>query len=80
MARSLENCNWNDVILIEDPIQKVQLLQNKLVNLFNANFPCKRIRMFSCDPPYMFPLVKTLLKKRNSGETNPYLQYCPEIT
>jgi hypothetical protein len=28
MDRSLENCNWDDVILIDDPMQKVQLLQD----------------------------------------------------
>ncbi len=80
MARSLENCNWDEVTSIEDPVQKVQLLQDKLVNLFNTNFPCKRIRMSSRDPPYMSPLVKTLLKilkrnlSKNNRETNPYLQ------
>lgn len=43
MSRSLESCNWDDVISVVDPEQKVQLLQDKLVDLFKANFPCKSI-------------------------------------
>ena len=65
MSCALENHSWEEIVSSEDPIKK--LLEDSLTSVFNTFFPIKKVRMSSRDPPYMSPLVKSLLNIRRKN-------------
>ena len=56
--------DWNNVNDNFDLDTAVNSLHSTLEKLMNECFPRKSIRMSSRDPPWMSPLVKSLLKKK----------------
>ena len=58
--------DWNHVIDNFDLDTAVSSLHSTLEKLMNECFPSKSIRMSSRDPPWMSPLVKSLLKKKKT--------------
>ena len=55
-----------------------------LLNKFNEAFPAKKARMSSKDPPFMSPLLKNLLARRNKllrkGKLSEAAQLQPKIS
>ena len=64
--RKLLEQDWNHVNDNFDLDTAVNSLHSTLEKLMNECFPRKSIRMSSRDPPWMSPLVKSLLKKKKT--------------
>ena len=64
MSRGLQEMDWSDVFFSEKVDDKVQLVQDKLVCLYDSCFPTISVRVSSRDPPFVSPLVKHLLNER----------------
>ena len=62
--------DWNHVNDNFDLDTAVNSLHSTLEKLMNECFPRKSIRMSSRDPPWMSPLVKSLLKKKKTRSRN----------
>ena len=52
---------------MDDPDENVELLSQKLWEMYNDCFPLSTVKTSSRDPPYMSPLVKHLYKMRNKN-------------
>ena len=61
-AKLLEQ-SWDVIFDSEDVESASRYLQSMLRDLMNENFPANTVRMSTCDPPWMTPLAKALLKK-----------------
>ena len=68
MASLLESHDWQDVFSAADCELKCDKLSNTLWTMFNECFPLISVRISSRDPPFISPLVKHLLKFRNSAK------------
>ena len=66
MSRLLEEYNWSFVLSTQCIREKVQNFQFALMQMYNDCFPVKTVLMSSRDPPFMSPLVKHLLKRRQA--------------
>ena len=64
--RKLLEQDWNHVNDNFDLDTAVNSLHSTLEKLMKECFPGKSIRMSSRDPPWMSPLVKSLLKKKKT--------------
>ena len=62
-AKLLEQ-SWDVIFDSEDVESASRYLQSMLRDLMNENFPANTVRMSTCDPPWMTPLAKALLKKK----------------
>ena len=63
MSRGLQEIDWSDVFSSDKVDDKVKLVQDKLVSLYDSCFPPISVRVSSRDPPFVSPLVKHLLKE-----------------
>lgn len=59
--------NWSTLSSLDDPNESVELLSQKLLEMYNDCFPLIAVKTSSRDPPYMSPLVKHLCKIRNKN-------------
>ena len=66
MSTLLEKHEWTSVLSTQCIQEKVQNFQSALVQMFNYCFPVKTVLMSSRDPPFMSPMVKRLLKRRQA--------------
>lgn len=67
MAKLLEEHEWSSVLSTQCIQEKVQNFQFALMRqMYNDCFPVKTVLMSSRDPPFMSPLVKHLLKRRQA--------------
>lgn len=67
MFKLLEEYKWSSVLYSTQCIQeKVQNFQFALLQMYNDCFQVKTVLMSSRDPPFMSPLVKHLLKRRQA--------------
>ena len=60
----LENFDWTPVINAPDVEIATSILNKDLPNLKDKCFPMRRFVMSSCDPTWITPLVKYLLRKK----------------
>ena len=65
METKLSAFDWISINNLDNPEERVKLLNTSLWSMFNESFPLVRVRVSSRDPPYMSPLVKHLCKVRN---------------
>ena len=66
MSKLLEEHKWSSVLSTQCIQEKVQNFQFALMQMYNDCFPVKTVLMSSRDPPFMSPLVKHLLKRRQA--------------
>ena len=66
MFKLLEEYKWSSVLSTQCIQEKVQNFQFALMQMYNDCFPVKTVLMSSRDPPFMSPLVKHLLKRRQA--------------
>ena len=66
MSKLLEEHKWSSVLSTQSIQEKVQNFQFALMKMYNDCFPVKTVLMSSRDPPFMSPLVKHLLKRRQA--------------
>ena len=66
MFKLLEEYEWSSVLSTQCIQEKVQHFQFALMQMYNDCFPVKTVLMSSRDPPFMSPLVKHLLKRRQA--------------
>ena len=66
MSKLLEEHKWSSVLSSQWIQEKVQNFQFALMQMYNDCFPVKTVLMSSRDPPFMSPLVKHLLKRRQA--------------
>lgn len=67
MDLRLEGYDWSNLSSLDDPNESVELLSQKLLEMYNDCFPLIAVKTSSRDPPYMSPLVKHLCKIRNKN-------------
>ena len=66
MSKLLEEHEWTSVLSTQCIQEKVQNFQSAFMRMYNDCFPVKTVLMASRDPPFMSPLVKHLLKRRQA--------------
>lgn len=57
MSCGLQDMDSFDVFFTEKVDDKVQLVQDKLVSLFDSSFPTISVRVSSRDPPFVSPVT-----------------------
>ena len=67
MDLRLEGYDWSILSSLADLDESVELLSQKLWEMYNDCFPLITVNLSSRDPPYMSPLVKHLCKIRNKN-------------
>ena len=65
MDSRLEGYDRSTLCSLGDPDESVQLLSEKLWEMYNDSFPLITVKTSSRDQPYMPPLVEHLCKIRN---------------
>lgn len=65
MDSRLEGYDRSTLCSLGDPDESVQLLSEKLWEMYNDSFPLITVKTPSRDQPYMSPLVEHLCKIRN---------------
>ena len=65
MLAKLEKVDWSPVLTECDVDRATDMFYDLLLSTFNESFPVKEVKMSTKDPPYMSPLLKYLLRKRN---------------
>ena len=58
----LEEVDWGFVMEANNIEDTVRSLKTKILELVNACMPVRIVKMSSCDPSWMSPLIKYLLK------------------
>ena len=67
MDLRLEGYDWSILSSLADLDESVELLSQKLWEMYNDCFPLITVNLSSRDPPYTSPLVKHLCKIRNKN-------------
>ena len=80
MFKLLEEYKWSSVLSTQCIQEKVQNFQFALMQMYNDCFPVKTVLMSSRDPPFMSPLVKHLLKRRQALLRKGGQRHNPNVT
>ncbi|PFX32709.1 hypothetical protein AWC38_SpisGene2368 [Stylophora pistillata] len=67
MNLRLEEYDWSVLSSLADLDESVELLSQKLWEMYDDSLPLITVKLSSRDPPYMSPLVKHLCKIRNEN-------------
>ena len=62
---NVKNFDWGDVMLCNDTEKAFDCFYSKAQCMLDRYFPISQITVTSRDPPYVTPLIKSLLRKRN---------------
>ena len=63
----IQTCDWKHVTESTNIDEAVTRLNTTIIELMNECLPVRTVTMSSRDPPWMSPLVKYLLKKKNKA-------------
>ena len=69
MRNKLRVYDWSTVYNCNIVDEAVILLSDTIVAMFNECFPLIKVKVSTCDPPYMTPLLRHLCKIRNKQIT-----------
>ena len=62
---ALDQCEFSQILHINDANQAVSELSHVLTSYFNHFCPFGRVSIRNTEPPFVTPVVKLLLKKKN---------------
>ena len=67
MDCKLAECDWSQISAHNDVNDMVNELSDTLTLMYNECFPLIKVKISSCDPPFMSPLIKHLCNLRNKS-------------
>ena len=65
MENKLKERDWSNFETCQNSSEKIELLNDMPCSMFEDSFLLRKVKVSSCHPPYMLPLVKHLCNSRN---------------
>ena len=76
--KDLRNVNWSHIISLTSIDDMVESLTTELINIFNIHAPVRPVRMKHAPAPWLTPVIKRCMAKRDRAKTKNKRYPCEE--